>query len=123
MSEDEEENGNSMDTGFICSLEPIPEDQISEVLLHHLDSSGRSYMRERRKCCRRIVSEIGSPPRVTEEIRRMHHRHLLPGLALDLTVMDPEDGRPWDFSQADKREKARQMRRRQKPYLLLGSPG
>ena len=52
----------------------------------------------------------------------MKHKHLLPGFALDLTVVDPEDGLPWDFSKSGKREKARQMRRRQKPYLLIGSP-
>ena len=52
----------------------------------------------------------------------MKHRHLLPGFALDLTVVDPDDGLPWDFSKSGKREKARQMRRRQKPYMLIGSP-
>jgi hypothetical protein len=53
----------------------------------------------------------------------MKHRHLLPGFALVLTVADPDDGTPWDFSKSDKREKARQMRRRQKPYMRIGSPG
>ncbi len=52
----------------------------------------------------------------------MKHKHLLPGFALDLTVVDPDDGLPWDFSKSGKREKARQMRRRQKPYMLIGSP-
>ena len=52
----------------------------------------------------------------------MKHKHLLPGFALDLTVVDPEDGLPWGFPRSGKREKARQMRRRQKPYLLIGSP-
>ena len=63
-----------------------------------------------------------SPPRVAAELRRTGNKHLLPGFALDLTVVDPEDGLPWDFSKSGKREKARQMRRRQKPYLLIGSP-
>ena len=52
----------------------------------------------------------------------MKHRHLLPGFSLDLTVVDPDDNLPWDFSKPGKREKARQMRRRQKPYMLIGSP-
>ena len=43
------------------------------------------------------------------------------GFALDLTVLD-EDGTPWDFTQRDKREKARRLVRQQKPYMLIGSP-
>ena len=95
---------------------------MSDLLLQQLGSSGRSYKREKRASCRRIVSEMYSPPRVTAEIRRKGHRHLMPGFALDLTVVDPEDGLPWDFSKAGKREKARQLRRQQKPYMLIGSP-
>ena len=68
------------------------------------------------------MSERYSPPRVTAEIKRMKHRHLLPGFALDLKVVDPDDGMPWDFSKSGKREKARRMRRRQRPYMLIGLP-
>ena len=63
-----------------------------------------------------------SPPRITAELKKHPRRHLLPGFALDLTVIDPEDGEPWDFCRPEKREKARQLRRRQKPFLLIGSP-
>jgi hypothetical protein len=92
------------------------------LLLQQLGSCGKSYRREAKAAGRRIISEMYSPPRVTAELQRMKHKHLLPGFALDLTVVDPEDGLPWDFSKSGKREKARQMRRRQKPYLLIGSP-
>ena len=51
----------------------------------------------------------------------MRSKHLMAGFALDLTVMD-EDGQPWDFSNEDKRQKARRMVREQKPYMLIGSP-
>ena len=40
------------------------------------------------------VSEIYSPPRVSALARRMGLRK---GFALDLTVVGPDDGRPWDF--------------------------
>ena len=46
----------------------------------------------------------------------------VPGMALDLTTNDPEDGQPWDFSKAQKREKARRRIREQQQYLLVGSP-
>ena len=41
---------------------------------------------------------------------------------MDLTVLDPDDGMPWDFSIASKRDKARALRRKQQPYMLIGSP-
>ena len=63
-----------------------------------------------------------SLPRVTAEIQRQGHRHLMPGFALDLTVVDPDDGLPWDFSKSGKREKARRLRRQPEPYMLIGSP-
>jgi len=63
-----------------------------------------------------------SPPRVTKEIKRGRYRNLAPGFALDLTVIDPDDGAPWDFTRKDKREKARRMQREQKPILLICSP-
>ena len=99
------EEDTAMDTGFIGILEPSAEDFMSDLLLQHLGSSGRSYLRENRASCRMIVSEMYSPPRVTAELRRMKHRHLMPGFALDLTVVDPDDGLPWDFSKSGKREK------------------
>ncbi len=111
-----------MDVGFIGSLEPEPFDVVSELLLQQLGSTGNSYRRETRQAFRGLVSEIYSPPRVTAELRRRPRRHLLPGFALDLTVLDPDDGQPWDFCHREKREKARAMRRRTRPFLLIGSP-
>ena len=35
---------------------------------------------------------------------------------------DPDDGQPWDFNARAKREKAREILRRQRPYLFIGSP-
>ena len=97
---DQNDGSADQDMGFLGILEPSVDDFVSDILLQQLGSSGRTFKREKRASCRRLVSEMYSPPRVTAEIRRMKHRHLLPGFALDLTVVDPDDGMPWDFSRA-----------------------
>ena len=53
---------------------------------------------------------------------RSKFRNLTPGLALDLTVNDPDDGMPWDFSLKSKRTKARELLQHSRPVLLIGSP-
>ena len=63
---------------------------------------------------RNDVSEIYSPPRVVAMAARMG---LKPGFALDLTIVDPDDGRPWDSDCADKRAKALAKVREEKPTL------
>ena len=62
------------------------------------------------------VSEIYSPPRVSALARRMGLRK---GFALDLTVVDPDDGRPWDFAIPAERDKALQMVKEERPVLLI----
>ena len=52
-----------------------------------------------------VVSEIYSPPRVTKAARMLPHLGISAGFALDLTVND-EDGKPWDFDDAQQRNKA-----------------
>ena len=119
------DNANEdVNMGFIGCMEPneSDHDSISELLLTQLGSCGRSYRREAQKAGRRIISEMYSPPRVTEELKKMKHKHLVPGFVLDLTVMDPDDGKPWDFSRHSKREKALKMVRDQEPYMVIGSP-
>ncbi len=118
------EESEDVNMGYIGCLEPSAEDYVSEILLQQLGSSGRSFKREAKASCRRMVSEMFSPPRVTAELHRSKRfqRHLIPGFALDYTVADPDDGMPWDFSKAEKREKARKLRRKLKPYVLIGSP-
>ena len=108
--------------GFVGSMEPTQDDEIAEMLLTQL-GAGRSYARERRQALKKFtVSEVYSPPRITKEIREGKWKHLLPGFALDLTVVDPSDGLLWDFSRKSKREKATALLRQQKPYMLIGSP-
>ncbi len=122
MGHDEaQEEQQDADMGYLCILTPSFDDEVSEFLLRQV---GGGYQREARTASRKIVSEIYSPPRVTEllgKIRR-RYRRLVPGYALDLTTNDPMDGKPWDFTREDKRERARQLLRKQKPHLLIGSP-
>jgi hypothetical protein len=66
-----------------------------------------------------LITEVYSPPRVNSMIERMG---LVPGLSLDLTIVDPEDGRLWDFNQKDKREKAKALVKSGSGLLLIVSP-
>ena len=75
----------------IGSFEPSFDDMVSELLLTEMGSSGRVRQKDGRKAIKKIVSEIYSPPRVTDLLKRMKSRHLMAGFALDLTVLD-EDG-------------------------------
>ena len=108
--------------GFVGSLEPTQDDEIAEMLLMQLRAV-RSYARVRRRAVQRFtVSEVCSPPSIKNEIEDGKWKHLVPGFALDLTVVDPSDGLRWDFSRKSKREKATALLRLQKPYMLIGSP-
>ena len=49
------------------------------------------------------VSEVFSPPRVTKYAGRLG---LSAGFSLDLIVVDPDDGKTWDFNDPAKRSKA-----------------
>ena len=49
------------------------------------------------------IAEIYSPPRVTEMAARLGMKG---GWSLDLTCIDEIDGQPWDFSKAEKRDRA-----------------
>ena len=91
---------NDVNMDFIGSFEPVESDRdsISELLLTQLGSCARSYRREAQNADRKIISEMYSPPRVTAELKKMGRKHLVLGFALDLTVLDPDDGMPWDLS-------------------------
>ena len=118
----DEQADDAMSMGFLGSLQPAPDDEISLMILRDLGSSKYARPRENRRACRRLLSEIYSPPRVTAELTRTRNQEVLPGFALDLTVIDPDDGLPWDFNSLAKREKAMKMVRDQRPYMLIGSP-
>ena len=65
------------------------------------------------------VLEIFSPTRVNGMAGRLG---IVPGMSLDLTTVDPDDGRPWDFNNPAKRAKAMDMVIGKKALLLIGSP-
>ncbi len=113
---DEPEQGaQDMEVEHIRSLESDFDDFVSEMLLASVSLSGRKYGRETRAAHMRIVSEVYSPPRVTAELKKDRHTHLVPGFAFDVTVDDPDDGQPWDFFIREKRGKARAEFNGQKP--------
>ena len=87
-----------------------------------LGADPRSYRREQKQAVRRIVSEVYSPPRITEMLKGMSNQGLTPGLALDITTIDPADGEPWDFTVKSKRQRALKLIREQRPLFLIGSP-
>ena len=64
------------------------------------------------------ISEIYFPPRIAPQAEKAGFS---PGWSLDLAVTD-DQGQPWDFSKHECREKARQLIRKTKPWLLVGSP-
>ena len=64
------------------------------------------------------VSEVYSPPRVTEMATSMGLRA---GWALDITTTD-QDGREWDFNQFEMRNRAIRKVLQDKPMVLIGSP-
>ena len=97
------------------------EDEVTAVLAI-LGADPRSHRREKKQAVKRLVSEIYSPPRVTAMLKRMTNHGLTPGLALDLTTHDPDDGQPWDFDVKAKREKALRLQRVQKPLFLSAHP-
>ena len=60
-----------------------------------------------------------SPPRV---IGYTSAFNLSKGFALDLTALDPDDNKRWDFNNPDKRSKALMRVLLEKPYVLIGCP-
>ncbi|MCP2505128.1 MAG: hypothetical protein NLN65_07530, partial [Candidatus Poseidoniaceae archaeon] len=65
------------------------------------------------------VMEIYSPVRVNGIAAKLG---ILPGLSLDLTTNDPDDGKPWDFSVKAKRDKAMDKVLSKEALLIIGSP-
>ena len=118
----------------VSSLEPLmhimTEDVQAVVTVHNteilrlvgeLGGSTRQYAKERKKQMKAMVAEIYSPPRVTNAAKLLPGMNIIPGFALDLTTVD-EHGQPWDFAKTDMRQACREMIRREKPTLVVGSP-
>ena len=89
-------------------------------LVEHLGGSREKYSRKQHQA-NQSVTEVYSPPRVTEWAKRLPSYGIVPGLALDITTRD-DDGVPWDFDIAERRQTARRLIAEQKPLFLVGSP-
>ena len=96
--DDDAPQSEDVNMGYIGCLSPEVDEFASELILMAVGASGGSYGRETRSACRRIVSEVYAPPRVTAELRRRKHPYLAPGFAFDITTLDPDDGMPCFFS-------------------------
>ena len=65
------------------------------------------------------VAEIYNPKRVTSQANRFGLR---PGFAIDLTLCKNEQGEHWDLSKKEDQKMLRELQRKEKPALLIGSP-
>ena len=64
------------------------------------------------------VTELYSPPIIVDMAHAMGFKG---GYSLDLTNPSP-DGRAWDFSKASDRMRCWRLVKRDRPYLIIGSP-
>ena len=97
------------------------EDSLDTLMISLLGGDQRRYKREHWTAARRLLYEVYSPPRVTKMLSHMSNHGLMPGLAMDITVLDDE-GEPWDFNLEKKKTKALAKIREEKPLFLIGSP-
>ena len=70
------------------------------------------------------VCELFSPPRIVAEagLRRFGGVQLKQGWSLNLTQVDPDDGKPWDFEDKAKVAKLWRLLKDGKPYCVICSP-
>ena len=118
----------------MSTLEPImnvvTEDVVSHLkryneeilkLVNELGGGPRAYARERNKRLKYLVTEIYSPPRVTDWAKLLPSMEVIPGLAFDLTTCD-ENGKAWDFADEERRRACRRRIEEQRPEVVVGSP-
>ena len=77
----DQEETEDVNMSFVGCLEPSRDDFISMLMLEQM-GAGINYVRERRSACRRLVSEIYSPPRIVKELVQGNFKHLSPGVSL-----------------------------------------
>ena len=79
--------------------------------------SNMEMVRETLKC-RTDLAEIYSPPRIVDHAKRTKMRG---GFSLDFTVPEA-DGYIWDFDKLECRKRALNLIKKQRPYMIVGSP-
>ena len=111
----------------VLDAEPAARDRASRAseeilrIVRELGGSREKYKRERKRALNKVISEVYSAPRITQALKMLPTQDISPGFALDLTTED-ENGIPWDFTKADRREAARHKVEREEPMFLVGSP-
>ena len=99
----------------------------SELPVSHLDKGPRHLTKLNREMHTQMmklvaedidVAEIYSPPRVAARAKQWG---LKGGWSLDLTTSD-HDGKKWDFSKKEMRERAIAKIEKDRPLLIVGSP-
>ena len=73
-----------------------------------------------RGIARAKVAELFSPPRITEEIRRLPNLTIEGGQTYDHFA--DKNGRSWDFLKVADRKAVRKEIEEQKPFFAIGSP-
>ena len=66
------------------------------------------------------VSEVYSQPSIVQEDAIQGKSK--PGWSLDLTMNDPDSGKPWDLGKRDVRARVKRLVRETRPFMLIGSP-
>ena len=120
--EERNEENVDIEMGFLDVVKDLTSTALMEQLGYVEDEE--EFVAQNSIGSKQVVSEVNSLPRITQELksRRRRFGNLVPGIALDLIVGDPDDGQPWDFYLKSKRDQARRLLRESKPILLIGSP-
>ena len=110
-----------------CRPDDTPDADLFRALPERTTIRVELIMRNAAKWFRQLgpdVVELYSPPRIVQEagLRTYGGRRLRPGWSLDLTVDDPETGKPWDLSDGKIRNKVMKLINEGKPYMVIMSP-
>ena len=68
-----------------------------------------------------VVSEVFSPPRVTQALKSGERGWLQAGSSFDL-VVDADSGRSWNFLEANDRRRCWRRLKAEDPWMVIGSP-
>ena len=84
----------------------------------HLRGGNHRQRRSASQSIKKHIAEAYSPPRVCAKAEEMG---LKAGVSMDLTTTD-EDGKPWDFSSPEMRNKSKMKVDEEKPEMLVVCP-
>ena len=116
--------GMAIDDCIVCA---VPKKIRNRYLNHPDDSRVELIMKGALQMihgCKIDVVEVYLQPWVTQEAALRAHggKQLVPGWSVDLAREDLLISNSWDFSQHTMRERARQLVRETKLFIVFGSP-